>query len=60
MTGVFLRRDMRDNYERERETVRLNGDWGQSQSQSQRHPTVRTITAVVGAQQSQQVRPSTL
>ena len=53
---------MRDNYERERETVRLNGDWGQiqSQSQSQRHPTVRTITAVVGAQQSQQVRPSTL
>ena len=58
MTGVFLRRDMRDNYERERETVRLNGDWGQSQSQ--RHPTVRTITAVAGAQQSQQVRPSTL
>ena len=57
-----MRRDMRDNYERERETVRLNGDWGQSQSQSQsqRHPTVRTITAVVGAQQSQQVRPSTL
>ena len=29
-----MRRDMRDNYERERETVRLNGDWGQSQSQS--------------------------
>ena len=55
-----MRRDMRDNYERERETVRLNGDWGQSQSQSQRHPTVRTITAVGGAQQSQQVRPSTL
>jgi len=37
--------DMRDNYERERETARLNGDWS-----GQRHPTVRTITAVGGAQ----------
>lgn len=42
--------DMRDNYERERETARLNGDWS-----GQRHPTVRTITAVGGAQ-SQNVR----
>jgi len=42
--------DMRDSYERERETARLNGDWS-----GQRHPTVRTITAVGGAQ-AQNVR----
>jgi len=43
--------DMRDSYELERETARLNGEW----SGHQRHPTVRTITAVGGAQ-SQNVR----